>query len=75
MKCCAVYGFVQGKNELCAVVHLELIIRAYFILTSIAANALIRIKLERASPSPEPLRGPLAVLCSQKPFVMVTDLT
>lgn len=75
MKCSAVYGFVQGKNKLCAVVHLELIIRAYFILTSIAANALIRIKLERPSPSPEPLLGPLAVLCSQKPFVMVTDLT
>lgn len=39
MKCCAVYGFVQGRNELCAAVHLELIIRVYFILTSIAAKA------------------------------------
>lgn len=58
MKCCAGYGFVQGRNELCGVVHLELITREYFILTSIAAKSLIRIKLERASPSPGPLRGP-----------------
>lgn len=80
MKCCAVYGFVQGRNELCGAVHLELIIGVYFILTSMAAKALIRMKLERANPGPGPFTWPLAftelaVLCSQKPSVMVTDLT
>lgn len=59
--------------------HLELIIRVYFIFTSIAAKALIRIKLGRAGPGPRTLTWPLAVtelvLCSQKPFVTVTDLT
>lgn len=43
MKYCSVYCFVQERNELCVVVHLEIINTAYFILTSIAAQALITI--------------------------------
>lgn len=72
----------RGRNELCGVVHLELIIRVYFILTSIAAKALIRIKLHKKKGLvlvwtllwPLAVTEP-AVLCSQKPFVMVTGLT
>lgn len=59
--CSAEYGFVQGRNELGGAVHLELIIGVYFILTSIAAKALIRIKLGRAGAgarSPDPYVAP-----------------
>lgn len=73
--------FCSGKKQaLWSVAHLELIISAYFILTSIEAKAFIRIKLRRAIPSLDPYMAPLpitqqAVLCSQEPLVMVTDLT
>lgn len=54
--------FCSGKKwALRSAMHLELIISAYFILTSIEAKAFIRIKLGRAIPSLDPYMAPYTV--------------